>query len=126
MTLQGYITDPTMTFSNKSKQVIAINNRLIKNGLIYKAIQDSFRDLIPQRRFPLAVINFFIDQGSVDVNIHPQKHDVKFLSPGFIYDVLPKAIKLALQEKTLHTDVISDFAKPEVSISTTNNTGFPQ
>tara|TARA_A100001015_G_C15039996_1_gene738982 strand:- start:752 stop:2629 length:1878 start_codon:yes stop_codon:yes gene_type:complete len=113
VTIQGYISDPTITFSNKTKQVIAINNRLIKNGLIIKAIQDSFRDLIPQRRFPMVVLNIFIEQGNVDVNVHPQKQDVKFLSPGFIYDVLPKAINLALQEKTAHTDVLSDFIEPD-------------
>ena len=120
VTIQGYVSDPTITFSNRNKQVLAINHRLIKNGLILKSIQDSFKDLIPQRRFPLVVFNIFIEQQTVDVNIHPQKLDIKFLSPGFIYDVIPKAINLALQEKTAHTDVLSEFvASPPSSSSQT-------
>lgn len=117
VTIQGYISDPTITFSNRNKQVLAINHRLIKNGLILKSIQDSFKDLIPQRRFPLVVFNIFIEQQTVDVNIHPQKLDIKFLSPGFIYDVIPKAINLALQEKTTHTDVLSEFVASTPSTS---------
>ena len=124
-TFKGYISDPTFTFSNRSKQVVAINHRLVKNAIINKAIQDGFRDLIAQRRFPLVILNISMDQSTIDVNIHPQKQDIKFLSPGFIFDMLPKAISISLQENHSHTDLVTPFAlsessgfTPQTSVST--------
>lgn len=97
---KGYITDPQFTFGNKTKQIVTVNRRLVKSPSLYKALQDSFKDLIPHRRFPLAVLDITLDSELVDVNIHPQKLDVKFLNPGFLYNALPKAISLSLQSNT--------------------------
>ncbi len=96
--ITGHISDPTLTYSNKSKQISAVNCRLVKSAVISRAIQDSFRDYIPHRRHPLSVLNISVDKDSVDVNIHPQKQDVKFISPGFLFDAVPKAIRFALSE----------------------------
>ncbi len=105
-TFEGIISDPTLTFSNRQKQIISVNKRLIKNPLIYKSISESYRDLIAQRRFPLAILNIQIESSLVDVNIHPQKHDIKFINPGFIFDCIPKAITLSLQSSTQHIQPI--------------------
>tara|TARA_B100001989_G_C24542675_1_gene468594 strand:- start:337 stop:2220 length:1884 start_codon:yes stop_codon:yes gene_type:complete len=121
----GYISNPTLTFSNRSKQVVAVNGRLIKNSLITKAISDSFKDNIAHRRFPLVVLNLTVKNSLIDVNIHPQKQDIKFVNPGFLFDSLPKAIKLALAANTDHTDPLTDFIAPkEPSMATEhpNNT----
>jgi len=97
--IKGTISDPGVTFSNRSKQIIAVNSRLVKNPIIQKAIQQSYQDLIPQRRFPLVILSISIAQDSIDVNVHPQKLDVKFMNPGFVFDTIPKAISLSLQQK---------------------------
>ena len=94
---KGLITTPTHTFSNRSKQLIAVNGRIVKSGVLQKAISQSYRDLIPHNRHPLLLLNLEVNRGDIDVNIHPQKHEVKFLNPGFIFDALPKAIRLSLQ-----------------------------
>jgi DNA mismatch repair protein MutL len=96
--ITGHVSDPTLTFSNKSKQVIAVNRRLIKSAVVSRAVQDSFKDYIPYRRHPLAVLNISVEKSSVDVNIHPQKQDIKFINPGFLFDAVPKAIRFALSE----------------------------
>lgn len=119
--ITGIISAPTLTFPNRQKQVVSVNNRLIKNSLIQKAILDAYRDRIPQRRFPLSILNITLQQSSVDVNVHPQKLDVKFLNPGFIFDVIPKALSLALQQHSSHTDLISSQVFPQ---ATQAHTGF--
>ena len=126
ITISGTITDPTFTFSNRSKQILSINKRLVKNGLIQKAIQDSFRDTIPQRRFPLICLDISVENSAIDVNVHPQKQDIKFINPGFLYDCLPKAISFALQEKNSHTNIVKPFveaSQPTVSHAASFSSG---
>lgn len=97
VTFKGHISDPTLTFSNRSKQIVSVNRRLVKSGVIQKALMESFKDLIPARRFPLVALDISVAKQSVDVNIHPQKLDIKFVNPGFLYDALPKAVSFSLQ-----------------------------
>lgn len=96
----GMVTTPQFTVGSKSKQVFTVNRRLVKNASLYKALQDAFKDLIPQRRFPVSVLNLTLHSESVDVNVHPQKLDVKFLNPGFLYTAFSKAISAALMSTT--------------------------
>jgi DNA mismatch repair protein MutL len=100
----GYISDPTLTFSNRQKQIISVNKRLIKNPLIYKSISETYKDQIAFKRFPLIVLDLKIQNSLVDVNIHPQKQDIKFVNPGFLFDCIPKAIKISLQASSFHTN----------------------
>lgn len=100
----GYISDPTLTFSNRQKQIISVNKRLIKNPLIYKSIAETYKDQIAFKRFPLIVLDLKIQNSLVDVNIHPQKQDIKFVNPGFLFDCIPKAIKISLQTSFVHTN----------------------
>ena len=111
ITFIGYISDPTLTFSNRTKQLITVNGRIIKNSLIIKAITNSFRDLIPQRRFPLVILHITITQSLVDVNIHPQKADIKFVNPGFLFDCIPKVIMMSLQSSNQHTNPIEPIIR---------------
>jgi DNA mismatch repair protein MutL len=95
---QGYISNPTLTVSNKSKQVFAFNGRLIKNSTIQKAVSMAYKDYIPRDRFPLIFLNIVTDSKDVDVNVHPQKNDIKFLKPNFIFDSISKLIKATFSQ----------------------------
>lgn len=104
----GFVSAPTKTFANRAKQFAAVNGRVVRSGIVSKAVSTAFQDLIPPRRFPLVLLNITIDLQDVDVNIHPQKMDVKFVDPGLIFNTLPKAVKLSLdQHKTGLEEVIS-------------------
>ena len=119
LTFTGYISNPTLTFSNRQKQIVTVNGRLIKNSLIIKALSESYRDMIPQRRFPLVVLSITIQQSLIDVNIHPQKMDIKFVNPGFLFDCIPKVIKMSLDAASVHTQPLdpiihsSPFSSPQ-------------
>ena len=126
VTCQGYVTNPTLTFSTRSKQVVGINQRLVKSPAIQKAIMDVYRDLIPQRRFPCVVLNLKMATNLVDVNIHPQKTEVKFLQPGFIFDTITKSLKQNMHSAhdvgtVVGSGVFSDTKK--TSLSSYFNTG---
>jgi DNA mismatch repair protein MutL len=107
LSVRGYITDPNLTFSNRQKQYFSVNNRLVNNPTLKKAVEQSYRDIIVPKRFPLLALSIELESETLDVNIHPQKTDVKFLNPGFVFDALKKGIRLALQKHQL-----SDAASP--------------
>ncbi len=92
LTVLGVVGRPTLTFSNRTKQWLSVNGRPIKGGVLTKTIQQAYEKLIPGGRFPLVVLNLQLAEG-VDVNIHPQKHEVKFLRPGAIFEGLLAIIK---------------------------------
>ncbi|MCP4050123.1 MAG: DNA mismatch repair endonuclease MutL [bacterium] len=95
---KGHISDPTLTFSNRSKQFISVNNRLVKSAVLLKAVTQSYLDQIPDKKFPLVLLNLTIPQNLIDVNIHPQKTDIKYLNPGFLFDTFPRVIKANLRK----------------------------
>ncbi len=92
----GVIGAPTFTLPSRAKQVLAVNGRIIKNPVLQKCIMDVYRDLIPAKRYPLAVIDLRVDHASVDVNIHPQKMDVRFVQSGMMYDAMAKALRAVI------------------------------
>jgi DNA mismatch repair protein MutL len=94
----GFISSPTMSFANKTKQVIAVNQRLIKSGVIQKSLSASYKDLISGNRHPALLLHITANQQDIDVNIHPQKHEIKFLNPGHIFQSMPRAIQHALYD----------------------------
>ena len=115
---RGYVSDPTLTFNNRSKQVTAVNHRLIKSGVIQKALQLSYKDNIPHSRFPLILLDIITDTHSIDVNIHPQKQDIKFINPGFLFDALPKAIKISLQSASHHINYLKEVSTDKAYANT--------
>lgn len=91
LTVTGVIGKPSLTYSNRAKQWLAINGRPIKGGILSKTIQQAYEKLVPHGRYPLAILDLTLE--GVDVNIHPQKHEVKFLHPGRIFESLLAILK---------------------------------
>lgn len=107
--LQWYITDPKVSFSNKNKQCLFVNHRIIQAPLIYKAIIDGYNRFIPHGTFPWYVLNIQIDPTQVDVNVHPRKMEVRFANEQSIYRVFYHWVKDALEKVSLsHVPKVSE------------------
>jgi len=102
LTLKGLLGKPTLTFGSRAKQWLAVNGRPIKSGLLQKAVNQAYAMLIPAGRFPLVVLDICPTPEDVDVNIHPQKLDVKFLNTKFLFDSLPAMIRQAFNPASTH------------------------
>ncbi|MGE4169676.1 MAG: DNA mismatch repair endonuclease MutL [Candidatus Margulisiibacteriota bacterium] len=122
----GLISAPTLTFPNRSKQVLSVNKRLIKNAILQKALLQGYRDLIPNGRFPLAILNITLPQRVLDVNIHPQKTDIKFLNPGFLFDSVPKVVASQVRALNLlgHSETFARFSPVETPSTSGFSLGF--
>ena len=73
-----------------------VNGRSITNRMMGKAIDHAYQSQIPKSGFPFAVLNITVDTASIDVNVHPQKSEIKFSDDSTVYKALYKALTDAL------------------------------
>ena len=103
----GYVSPPHYTKPNRNYYWLFVNGRPIKSKTLTAALDQAFRNLTPDRRFPLAHLNVLIDPNKVDVNVSPTKSDVKFHQDGAVFDAVRRAVKSALLEHGMVPDAES-------------------
>ena len=86
--VKGYISDSNYYRGNRSLQYIFVNNRLVENIDISRAIESSFKSLIPNNRYPAFFISIKTDAKNIDVNIHPNKKEINFSYQEDLIDLL--------------------------------------
>ena len=95
--ISGYITKPSMLKSSRGWQTYIVNGRIIQNRAIAKAIDNAYKSLIPKSGFPLAVLKIEVPQRTIDVNVHPQKSEMKFEDEGLIFKAVYKSVLDAIR-----------------------------
>jgi len=96
--ISGFIVDPGVSRVNRTGQYFFINNRPIKSPALSFALQQGYGDMLPHRRYPFAVLFFDIESSRVDVNVHPNKKEVRVAKERDIQKFLMETIRV-----TLHT-----------------------
>lgn len=99
--ISGYISYPELTKSNRGSITLLVNNRVVKNYEIVKAILEAYHTFIPKDRFPYIVLNIEVDSFLVDVNVHPTKMEVKFSKEDSLTSLIMETIDNKLNKKTL-------------------------
>jgi len=94
----GFVSPPHVTRPTRAYQYLYVNGRPVKARTLMAALDQAFRDLTPERRYPVAVLDVRIDPARVDVNVSPTKSEVKFQQEGQAFDAVRYAIRAALQE----------------------------
>jgi len=92
--ISGYATLPAYVRGNGDGIYIYVNRRFIRDRLIYRAILDAYRHLIPAGQFPVVVLFMVLSPSRVDVNVHPTKLEVKFRDQETIFQAVHRAIRL--------------------------------
>ena len=90
--VRGFVTKPTATRGNRAWQSFFVNNRYIKSRLLSAAVEEAYRNQIMVGRFPACVLEIDIPVQAVDVNVHPAKTEVKFLSEREVFDAVHYAV----------------------------------
>ena len=98
--LRGYVTKPNILKSYRSWQTFIINGRVVESRTIAKAVDEAYKALIPKTGFPLAVLTLEVPQNSIDVNVHPQKIEIKFENEGTIFKAAYYAVREAVEGKS--------------------------
>lgn len=96
ISITGYVTKPTATRANRTYQQFFVNGRFIKSRLLSAALEEAYRNQIMAGRFPACVLHITIPAQTVDVNVHPAKTEVKFLSERSMFDAVHYGVLSAL------------------------------
>lgn len=83
--ITGYISRPTLLKGTRAWQTLFVNGRCINNRMVSKAIDHAYQSQIPKAGFPFAVLNIGIDTHLIDINVHPQKSEIKFGDESAVY-----------------------------------------
>ncbi|MEM0907139.1 MAG: DNA mismatch repair endonuclease MutL, partial [Pseudomonadota bacterium] len=101
--LTGFLGLPTAGKANQLSQFAFVNGRMVKDKLIGQAIRAGYRDVMARDRHPVAIINVSLDPALVDVNVHPQKADVRFQNAEAVRGFIVSAIRRQLASATPRT-----------------------
>ncbi len=108
--LYGYVCKPEILKSNRNHFITIVNDRVVKNYDINRAINDAYYTYKPDTKFPIVVLKINTDPTLLDVNIHPTKQDIKLSKINELYELIYHTIKDALYQSLLIPDAVK---KPE-------------
>jgi len=96
--LQGWVALPTFNRSQADMQYFFVNQRMVRDKLINHAVRQAYHDVLFHGRHPAYVLSLTMDARELDVNVHPQKHEVRFRNSRMVHDFLFRSLHQALGE----------------------------
>ena len=130
--IDGVVSKPTLLKSTRIWQTIIVNNRVISDKTIMKAIDNAYHALLPKNGHPLVVLNITVPAEMVDINVHPRKSEVKFSDDKIIFKAVYHGILNALnnplheryeRESSAYIGISESLSKDS---SNTHNTAINQ
>ena len=94
--IDGFVCRPENARKRNQQQFLFVNGRFMRHPYFHKAIMSAYEQLIPADEQPNYFLNFLVDPGSIDVNIHPTKTEIKFENDQPIWQIINAAVKEAL------------------------------
>jgi DNA mismatch repair protein MutL len=92
----GYISNIKLSKKNKSRQIVIVNGRVIDGGIISAAVNEIMSNYLMIGEYPIFVLTLDIDTAKVDVNVHPQKRQVRFENSTIVVSSVEMAITKSL------------------------------
>ena len=94
--VEGFVTKPLNGHGSRGKQVLFVNGRFVKSQLLTAALEEAYKNQLLKGRFPGCVLHVTLPRDMVDVNVHPAKTVVKFVSDKTVFDAVYYTILDAL------------------------------
>ena len=99
MRVRGFVSSPAAGRGNRGAQYFYCNGRYIKSPLLQSAVEQAYKNTLLTGRYPACVLYLELGYGSVDVNVHPAKTEVKFSAERQVFDLVYHAVLSALAEE---------------------------
>ena len=118
--IEGLLGKPSLTRSNRQYEIFFVNGRFVRDSLLSRALEDAYKPFLMQHKFPFAIVFLHLSPNLVDVNVHPQKLEVRFQNREKIYQALFDCVSKTLSKAGLidHSP-LSLFQKEKEEKSTT-------
>lgn len=114
----GFVASPAKAMASRTGQYVFINRRPIFSPLIAKAVKQGFGTRIPEHHYPRFVLFLEIPPDTVDVNVHPQKREVRFRDEGWIFRLVEEAVASTFALPVNFLNPLS-FTPPPISFTPT-------
>lgn len=127
ISINGLVSLPTFNRNSSRGQYIYVNGRPVADRLLSGAIRGAYRDYLPGNRFPVLALFLNLESCDVDVNVHPNKAEVRFRNERAIRSIIVGAIKKALlnagfrSSNTMSSDMIGNFNAEIIKSKIVNN-----
>ena len=123
-TITGFITKPMFNRSSRNHVTVIANDRMIKNNRIINAVSEGFRTYLPIGKYPIVFLKIDLDPLLIDVNVHPQKLEVKFTEERMLLSLITRTINETLRGLSLIPEIKE--TKKEVTFETLNLEAKPE
>ncbi len=104
LSLEGYISTPAMSKTTRGSQIFFVNGRVVSSKVMEKGVTDGYKERLFDGRYPATYLFLEVDPGTLDVNIHPNKREVRFDDEALISDFISQGIRQALATKEAVVD----------------------
>ena len=99
--IEGLLGKPSLTRSNRQYEIFFVNGRFVRDSLLGRALEDAYKPFLMQHKFPFAIVFLHLSPNLVDVNVHPQKLEVRFQNREKIYQALFDCVSKTLSKADL-------------------------
>lgn len=103
--INGYIGKPQLTRATRKYQIFFVNNRYIKNKVLYTALEEAYKGLVMIHKHPIAILSINLPSHMLDINVHPAKTEILFKNESLIYLLIKQAILEHLKAESLIPEV---------------------
>lgn len=124
--LTGYISTPTVSRPSKNGQIFFVNGRVVNSKVIERGINEGYRERLFEGRHPLAYLFLNVNAADLDVNIHPNKKEVRFNDEKEIEEFISQAIKNVLGTKEAVVRAANIFKEEPVKYKASTAQNKPQ
>ncbi len=96
--LKGLISQPDIKRTNRKNQMFFINRRPIRSPILYRAIDRAYQGRLLSREYPVVIMSIDLDPSTVDVNVHPQKSEIRFKDEQGVFRVVLDVLRDRLEK----------------------------
>jgi DNA mismatch repair protein MutL len=115
--ITGCISRPSLTRPSRRNQIYFVNGRVVKSRVLERGVSDGYKRRMFDGRYPVVFLFLHSDPGSLDVNIHPSKREVRFHDDKKIQDAVAEAVRQTLSALDAAVDVQDYYIRREDSYS---------
>ncbi len=116
--IEGLISKPSLLKSSRERQTVLVNRRVVENATVSKAIDNAYHSLLPKNGYPVVALHIHVAPETIDVNVHPQKREIKFEDEQAIFRLVYHAVLGALTSQNTPEAVAASMAgtKPKETL----------